>query len=157
MRATPTTVLADWLAQLPDGVTGAEYAQLPEETCRRIEIIDGAVLVRPAPRRSHQAVARGVANLLAANRSVAHSVVTNMDLRLREIPLLNRRPDVVVYDSRPPDDEVLRPEHCLLVVEVVSPDRLDPVAGRYKSAGAHTDRLVTSAPFAVFADLAELG
>ena len=44
-----------------------------------------------------------------------------MDLRLRDIPLLNRRPDAVIYDASLPDDEVLRPQHCVLVVEVMSP------------------------------------
>ncbi len=44
-----------------------------------------------------------------------------MDLRLRDIPLLNRRPDVVLYEAALPDDSVLRPRHCALVVEVMSP------------------------------------
>jgi Uma2 family endonuclease len=48
-------------------------------------------------------------------------VATSIDLRLRDVPLLNRRPDVVVYDASVPDDDALRPEHCLLVVEVMSP------------------------------------
>lgn len=55
------------------------------------------------------------------------------------MPLLNRRPDVVVYDSALPDDAVLRPEHCLLVVEVMSPgsitaDQTDKPA-EYAAAG----------------------
>ena len=49
------------------------------------------------------------------------SLTTGVDLRLRDIPLLNRRPDVVVYDASLPDDALLRPEHCALVVEVMSP------------------------------------
>jgi Uma2 family endonuclease len=44
-----------------------------------------------------------------------------VDLRLRDIPLLNRRPDVVLYDAALPDEAVLRPRHCTLVVEVMSP------------------------------------
>ncbi len=44
-----------------------------------------------------------------------------MDLRLRDTPLLNRRPDAVLYDASLPDDAVLRPQHCALVVEVMSP------------------------------------
>jgi D-3-phosphoglycerate dehydrogenase len=35
--------------------------------------------------------------------------------------LLNRRPDAVIYDASLPDDAVLRPQHCTLVVEVMSP------------------------------------
>jgi Uma2 family endonuclease len=48
-------------------------------------------------------------------------VSTDVDLRLRDIPLLNRRPDAVVYDASLPDDAVLRPRHCTLVVQVMSP------------------------------------
>jgi Uma2 family endonuclease len=48
-------------------------------------------------------------------------VSTDVDLRLRDIPLLNRRPDAVVYDASLPDDAVLRPQHCTLVAEVMSP------------------------------------
>jgi Uma2 family endonuclease len=49
------------------------------------------------------------------------AVSTDVDLRLRDVPLLNRRPDAVVYDASLPDDAVLRPQHCALVVEVMSP------------------------------------
>ncbi|HYS38016.1 MAG TPA: Uma2 family endonuclease [Pseudonocardiaceae bacterium] len=63
----------------------------------------------------------------------------DVDLRLRDVPLLNRRPDVVVYDASLPDDAALRPEHCMLVVEVMSPgsvtaDQIDKPA-EYAAAG----------------------
>jgi Uma2 family endonuclease len=48
-------------------------------------------------------------------------VSTDLDLRLRDVPLLNRRPDIVLYDASLPDEAVLRPQHCTLVVEVMSP------------------------------------
>jgi Uma2 family endonuclease len=58
---------------------------------------------------------------------------------LRDVPLLNRRPDVVVYDSAISDDTVLRPQHCALVIEVMSPgsitaDQMDKPA-EYAAAG----------------------
>lgn len=68
------------------------------------------------------------------------------------MPLLNRRPDIVVFDSAAPDDQVLRPEDCRLVVEVMSAssvtaDQLDKPA-EYSAAGiehywrveGHTER-----------------
>jgi Uma2 family endonuclease len=63
----------------------------------------------------------------------------DVDLRLRDVPLLNRRPDVVVYKASLPADEVLRPEHCLLVVEIMSPgpvttDQIDK-PGEYAASG----------------------
>jgi len=68
-----------------------------------------------------------------------HAVETDVDLRLRDVPLVNRRPDVVVFDAALPDDAVLLPEHCLLVVEVMSPssltmDQIDKPA-EYAAAG----------------------
>jgi len=63
----------------------------------------------------------GLANVLEAACGPAFAVSTNVDLRLRDIPLLNRRLDAVMYDASLPDDVVLRPQHCALVVEVMSP------------------------------------
>jgi Uma2 family endonuclease len=114
------TALPGWM-DLPDGLSAAEYEALPEDICRRIEIVDGAVIVRAAPRRLHQDICRRLANALETACGPAFAVSTDVDLRLRDIPLLNRRPDAVIYDASLPDDVVLRPQHCTLVVEVMSP------------------------------------
>jgi Uma2 family endonuclease len=114
------TALPDWMDR-PDGISAEDYEALPEEICRRIEIIDGAIIVNPAPRRLHQNICRRLANALEAACGPGHTVSTDVDLRLRDIPLLNRRPDAVLYDASLPDEAVLRPEHCTLVVEVMSP------------------------------------
>jgi Uma2 family endonuclease len=116
----PPTALPGWM-DLPDGLSAAEYEALPEDICRRIEIVDGAIIVNAAPRRLHQDICRRLANALETACGPALAVSTDVDLRLRDIPLLNRRPDAVVYDASLPDDEVLRPLHCTLVVEVMSP------------------------------------
>src|ERR1700730_2601763 len=106
---------------LPDGLSAAEYEALPEEICRRIEVVDGAIIVNAAPRRLHQDIGRRLANALEAACRPGLAVSTDVDLRLRDIPLLNRRPDAVVYDASLPDDAVLRPAQCVLVAEVMSP------------------------------------
>jgi Uma2 family endonuclease len=59
-------------------------------------------------------------------------------LRLRDIPLLNRRPDVVLYRCLDAGER-LRPEHVQLVIEIVSPgsqttDEVDK-PGEYAKAG----------------------
>jgi Uma2 family endonuclease len=51
----------------------------------------------------------------------------------------DRRPDLVVYDASVDTDVVLRPEHCRLIVEVMSPgsvtaDQIDEPA-EYAAAG----------------------
>ncbi len=114
------TVLPDWM-DLPDGLTAQQYEALPEDICRRIEIVDGAIIVNHAPRRLHQDICRRLATALEAACGPALAVSADVDLRLRDVPLLNRRPDAVVYDASLADDAVLPPEHCALVIEVMSP------------------------------------
>ncbi|WP_280479269.1 Uma2 family endonuclease [Nocardia cyriacigeorgica] len=46
---------------------------------------------------------------------------TDFDVQLQDVPLNNRRPDVVVYRADTIDITPTRPEHVLMVVEVVSP------------------------------------
>jgi Uma2 family endonuclease len=133
------TALPDWMDLPPSGLTAEEYDALPEDICRRIEIVDGAIIVNAAPRRLHQDIGRRLANVLEAACRPEFAVSTDVDLRLRDIPLLNRRPDTVVYDASLPDDAVLRPEHCVLVAEVMSPgsvttDQTDKPA-EYAAAG----------------------
>lgn len=133
------TVLPEWLQLPAEGVTAADYEALPEEVCRQVEIVDGAVLVLPAPLRSHQRLARRLADAIEAACGPELAVVTGADLRVQEAPLVNRRPDIVVYDARVPDEQVLRPADCRLVVEVMSAgsvtaDRLSKPA-EYAAAG----------------------
>jgi Uma2 family endonuclease len=135
---TAVTVLPGWM-DLPDGLSAEEYDALPEDICRRIEIVDGAIIVNAAPRRLHQDIRRRLASALEAACRPALAVSTDVDLRLRDIPLLNRRPDAVLYDATLPDNAVLRPQHCTLAVEVMSPgsvttDQTDKPA-EYAAAG----------------------
>ncbi|MBB4910265.1 Uma2 family endonuclease [Actinophytocola algeriensis] len=128
------TALPDWMVRSGEGLTVADYEALPEEVSRQIEILDGTVKVSPSPSRAHQRITRRLANALENAFEAADpnglAVDFDVDLRLRDVPLLLRRPDVVVFDASLPGDEVLRPDHCLLVVEVMSPgsttaDRMD--------------------------------
>lgn len=159
------TVLPEWLQLSPEGVTAADYEALPEEVCRRVEIVDGAVVVVPAPLRSHQRLARRLADVIEANCGPELAVVTGADLRIQESPLVNRRPDIVVYDARVPDEQVLRPADCRLVVEVMSAssvtaDRLSKPA-EYAAAGiGHYWRVEDddgSAPCRIIRHLLDLG
>jgi Uma2 family endonuclease len=137
LQETAMTALPDWMSH-PDGLTAADYDALPEEISRRIEIVDGAILVSPSPRRSHQDIAHSLTSALKAAVDPRLAVVIDVDLRLRDVPLLNRRPDIVVYDASLPDEAILRPEHCVLVVEVMSPGSAaaDQVAKPFEYARA---------------------
>ncbi|MFI7676805.1 Uma2 family endonuclease [Actinophytocola sp. NPDC049390] len=133
------TALPDWMVRSGEGLTVADYEALPEEVCRQIEIVDGAVVVSPSPRRAHQHIAHNLVTALKETAGPGYTAVGDVDLRLRDVPLLNRRPDVVVYDAALPDDEPLRPEHCLLVIEIMSEgsvttDQIDK-PGEYAASG----------------------
>ncbi|MDF2705305.1 Uma2 family endonuclease [Nonomuraea muscovyensis] len=139
-----------WLLALrpqPSRVTAEEYEALPEEIAKAIEIVDGYVAYCPSPAPDHQTANRRLANLLERYAGAAMregheclTVNTDVDLRLRDLPLLNRRPDVALYRCLDRTrGERLRAEHTLLVAEIVSPgsetqDTTDKL-GEYAKAG----------------------
>ncbi|RZS32776.1 Uma2 family endonuclease [Herbihabitans rhizosphaerae] len=116
-----TATLPEWMIAPPGGLTADDYDALPEDVCRQIEIVDGNIVVSPSPSRLHQTFAFEFAHALRAAARPRYGVSVDVDLRLRDIPLLNRRPDIVVFDGDLPNDATLRAEHCSLVVEVMSP------------------------------------
>ena len=77
--------------------------------------------MRPEPRRADKRIARRLADALEAAAPAHFSAEINVDLRLQDVPLLLRRPDVVVFDASLADDEELRPNRCALVAEVPPP------------------------------------
>jgi Uma2 family endonuclease len=120
----------DWLRNLrpqPERLTAAQYEELPEELCRSIEVVDGYIVYCEAPTPEHQRAGRRLANLLegAARKAMTEGhecldVDTDVDVRLRDLPLLNRRPDVVLYRSLERDQR-LYGQDVVLMVEIVSP------------------------------------
>ncbi|RFU41274.1 Uma2 family endonuclease [Actinomadura logoneensis] len=140
----------DWLRSLrpqPKRVSAEEYEALPEEIARTIEVVDGYVVFCAAPTPEHQRVVRRLTTLVERYAREAmdrgHPCVEvdfDIDLRLRDVPFLNRRPDVVLYQCLDRESrEGLRPRHVLLVCEVVSPgsetqDTVDKL-GEYARAG----------------------
>jgi len=120
-------------------ITAAEYDSWTEEQCAGIEIVDGMVVVSPSASKRHNRLARVLANALDAAAGPDWNADTDFDVRLRDVPLTNRRPDVVVYRADTIDITPTRPEHVLLVAEVVSPgsettDRIVKL-NQYASAG----------------------
>jgi Uma2 family endonuclease len=115
---TAEMVAPAWMHQQ---VTAEQYASWTEEQCAGIEIVDGMVLVSPSASKRHNRLARLLANALDAAARPDWNADTDFDVRLQDVPLNNRRPDVTVYRSETIDITPTRPEHVLLVVEVVSP------------------------------------
>jgi Uma2 family endonuclease len=133
------TVLPEWMLTLPEeGITAEEYDRLPEEVSRRIEIVDGSIIVFPSATPRHNRIARLLANRLETAVPAPWQVTNDVDLRITDVPLLNRRPDVLVFEGDP-DMLPIRPLQVLLAVEIMSKgsvnaDRIDKPA-EYASAG----------------------
>ncbi|MEU9397585.1 Uma2 family endonuclease [Streptomyces sp. NPDC048324] len=108
-------------AWMHEQITAEEYDSWSHEQCAGIEIVDGMVVVSPRASKRHNRLARILANALDVASGPQWNADTDFDVRLQDIPLTNRRPDVVVYRADTIDITPTRPEHVLLVAEVVSP------------------------------------
>jgi Uma2 family endonuclease len=126
-------------AWMHEQITAEQYDSWSEEQCAGIEVVDGMVVVGPGASKRHNRLARIVANALDAAAGAGWNAGTDIDVRLQDVPLTSRRPDVVVYRADTIDVMPARPEHVLLVVEVVLPgsettDRIVK-ADQYAQAG----------------------
>lgn len=90
----------------------------------------------PGASKRHNRLARLLANAVDATTGPDWNADTDVDVRLQDVPLNNRRPDVTVYLAETIDVTPTRPEHVLLVVEVVSP------------GSETTDRIVKASQYA---------
>ncbi|MFD7153265.1 Uma2 family endonuclease [Kribbella sp. NPDC059898] len=100
--------------------TTADLAGLPDDG-QRYEIIDGSLLVTPAPAPRHQLVAGRLSVFLREAAPAGADVVEGTNVQLNTGRLLV--PDVIVAQSAAllTAAVALRPEDVHLVVEVVSP------------------------------------
>jgi Uma2 family endonuclease len=117
--ATPPT----WIEGFPAQITAEEYEALPEEFCQTIEVVDGHIVKCESPSRLHNRVALNLAVSFKENRKPEPCLMvdTDIDMRITDVPLNIRQPDVTVSRCLP-DDERLYSRDVVLVVEVVSPD-----------------------------------
>ncbi|MFF9581667.1 Uma2 family endonuclease [Streptomyces achromogenes] len=125
-------------AWMHEQITAEQYESWSEEQCAGIEIVDGMIVVSPSASKRHNRLARILANALDA-AGPDWNADTGFDVRLQDVPLTNRRPDVIVHRADTIDVTPTRPEHVLLVAEVVSPgsettDRIVK-ADQYAKAG----------------------
>lgn len=115
---TAEAIAPAWMHEL---VTAERYDSWSEEQSVGIEIVDGMIVVSPSPSKRHNRIAKTLAVALEAAADEGWNADVDFDLRLQDVPLLNRRPDVIVYRADALDITPTRPEHVLMVAEVVSP------------------------------------
>lgn len=139
----------DWERQIPywltRNLTVEMWDELPENICRRIEVIGGQVVFVQSPSEDHQGAALVLAAALngqmrdhANQHDLCLRIRQEFDLRLGDEPLHHRKPDVIVYRCVE-RGELPRSDDALLVVEIVSPssrviDKIDKLA-EYAEAG----------------------
>lgn len=148
---TAEMITPAWMHQL---ITAEQYDSWSEEQCAGIEVVDGIVVVSPSASLRHNRLARFLANGLDRAGGTEWNADTDFDVRLQDVPLTNRRPDVVVYRADQLDESPMRPEHVLLVAEVVPPgsettDRFVKL-GQYARSGIpfywRVEQVVTGVP-----------
>lgn len=129
---------SDWYRWIPAQITARDYELLLEDFCRTIEVVDGHIVKCESTSRLHDRVARRVATQLEADRKPEPCLMveTDVDVRISDVPLSLRRPDVTVYRCLD-DDAKLYAGDAVLVVEIVSPD-----------SSFHTDTVEKKAAYA---------
>lgn len=108
-------------AWMHEQITAEQYDSWSDEQCAGIEVVDGMVVVSPSASRRHNRLAKLLAIALEAAAGPGWNADLDFDVRIQDVPLTNRRPDVAVYRADTIDIAPARPEHLLLVAEVVSP------------------------------------
>lgn len=100
--------------------TEQESLGLPED--RRIELLDGELLVSPSPRRSHQRLSSRLRAALDAGATPGHEVLEAVNVRVAPGRILI--PDIVVTTDPGARDVVAEASVVAMVVEIVSPGSL---------------------------------
>jgi Uma2 family endonuclease len=100
--------------------TEQDYLALPESPSR-IELLDGTLLVSPAPALPHQRMARRVSFALEAAAPAELEVLEAINVRVGAGRILI--PDIVVLREAGLDKTVCDAADVLMIVEVASPSR----------------------------------
>lgn len=113
-----TTAAVGHIDEHPDPWTETEFWALPEDKGQRIELLDGSLLVSPAPKSGHQRITRRLANFLETGLPVGWEVLEGVNVRMApgrvlipDVAVVQARKDVVAYEAA----------EVVLVAEVVPP------------------------------------
>jgi Uma2 family endonuclease len=150
--AMPSESDWSWLraaVEAPD-VTIEVYEAIPDDLARRIEVVDGRVIVCSSPSDKHQAVQHALLNAIGdalrkhdQRKGGCHRVRADIDVLLTEVPFHFRRPDLTVFrcldgDQRGRWRGKPTAADTLVAVEIVSPNSVseDQLVKRVRYARA---------------------
>jgi Uma2 family endonuclease len=113
-------------------ITEEEYEALPEEVCKRIEVVHGRVVFRESPSPGHQRVSRNLTMALLTARpgNPCLDVLQDTDMRYRHRnphtsrggkKFTFRRPDVSLLHCLEPGSR-LWSDHVITAIEITSSD-----------------------------------
>lgn len=157
MTAEPTVAL---LSALPDHLIGLDgWDAMPEDLCRRCELVEGVVHASPRATARHQRLTVLLVNALNEALPDEWCAVVDIEVLIEDgrTPTL-RAPDVVVVDTATADNRPRQlPGDVLAVAEVLSPGtrRTDRVAklAEYAEVGIAHYALVEPGPPVVLTEL----
>ncbi|MFP5348040.1 MAG: Uma2 family endonuclease [Actinomycetes bacterium] len=98
--------------------TEADYLSLPDEW-RRVELLDGALLVNPSPTTRHQRLSSRLWLVLESRRPAGMEILEAVNVRVAPERILI--PDLVAVRASEEDQKVLDAADVALAVEIVSP------------------------------------
>ncbi|KPI06080.1 hypothetical protein OK074_4304 [Actinobacteria bacterium OK074] len=130
-------------------ISAEQYDSWSEEQCAGIEIADGTVVVSPSASKRHNRPALILANALDAAAGPDWNADTGFDVRLQDVPLTNRRPDVTVYRAETIDLTPTRVEQAATGVPIVCTYVLDPATKAYRDGEMFTGVIKAAAPSSV--------
>lgn len=116
-QRAPARSPLDALLDHPGPWTEEEFLALPED--RRIELLDGGLLVSPNARRGHQRLSSQLWATLGAAAPAGIEVLEAINVRIGPGRILI--PDLAVVTDPGADDLVADASAVVLVVEIVSP------------------------------------
>ncbi len=132
---------------------------LPDRAPRKVELLDGVMIMSPSPSMRHQNLARRLCNWLEGNAAPEEFEVTS-DVGLMIDARTALEPDVVLLRAPAVEEHHLfAPDEAVLVVEIVSPgtirrDRISKPA-LYAAAGVPHYWRIEQDPLTIYAyDLA---
>ncbi|MFC4062684.1 Uma2 family endonuclease [Planomonospora corallina] len=116
-------VLPSWFYPPPEGWVAEDLDRLPPEAPRRLELVDGALIVMSPQTKFHMRVIDNLGRALRTAAPEGFDVVREMTVTLgrRQRP----EPDIMVVRELPGsglDRTTYLPEEVVLAIEVVSPD-----------------------------------